>query len=340
MLNSLMMVAAVAAQSPAADVPPAEPIAPPVQVIILPPIQRPIPFIDLDPPPTELSPAIRALAAAAHQRDDVATLKSIFRLARETSPQALAQIEALEDQYDHERAEKLAEAERQRIAQLTAASLLDNWKGEVELGGSRSTGNTESVALFGSVRFTREGLAWTHSVGGRIDFQQSDDRTVADRLRIDWQPGYKMRDGLFLYGLGQYERDRFLGFAHRFTLSTGFGFTVLSRPDMRLDLLGGPALRHTIFTDDYSDEGSKTAAVGRASLAFRWQITPTLKFAQNAAVYFEEDRNNMLSTSALETQLIGNLKARLSYDLQYEKNDLIGRKPLDTTSRATLVYSF
>jgi putative salt-induced outer membrane protein len=42
----------------------------------------------------------------------------------------------------------------------------------------------------------------------------------------------------------------------------------------------------------------------------------------------------------LDTRLIGRLKARFSYDVQYEDRKLTGHEPLDTTSRATLVYSF
>ena len=79
---------------------------------------------------------------------------------------------------------------------------------------------------------------------------------------------------------------------------------------------------------------------GRASLAFRWQISPTLSLSQDAAVYLEEGDRSATSTTTLETRLIGALKARMSYDVQYEEGSADGRKPLDTTSRATLVYSF
>lgn len=313
------------------------PLPPPVPVLVaLPPVDPPILFLDLPLPPTQLPDSIRSLARAAFDAGDDATWQRILKLSRATNPQAEAQIEALEAEYTARRAEEVARAARERAERLAAASMLDNWKGEVELGGARLTGNTDSLAIFGAIRFEREGLKWRHLVNGRADFQRSGGETTADRLKFGWQPSYKVNEALFVYSLGQYERDRFLGFASRYTLSSGIGFSIIATPDTKLSLQGGPAVRYT----DYVDKSARPSGAGRASLAFRWKISPTLSLSQDAAVYFEEGNSNAMSATALETQLIGNLKARLAYDVQYEKNDIADRKPLDTTSRVTLVYGF
>ena len=309
----------------------------PVPVIMLRAPARPSPlFLNLPPPPTELPQPVRDLAKAAFDARDDEALKSIFKLARRTNPRAGAQIEALEARYAAERAEELARNAREKAEKLAAASLLEYWKGEVELGGSRSTGNTDSIAVYGAVRFEREGLKWRHLINGRIDFQRSDGDTTADRWKFSWQPNYKASEAVFIYGLGQYERDRFLGFHNRYTLSAGVGWTLISSPETKLSIQGGPAGRYT----DYVDKGARVTGAGRASLAFRWQISPTLSLSQDAAVYLEEGDRSATSITTLETRLIGALKARMSYDVQYEEGNADGRKPLDTTSRATLVYSF
>lgn len=334
MLTALAALLTAAAEPQAPPVPDAPP--PPVPTIILsPPAQPSIPFFDLPPPPTELPDSIRDLARAAFETRNETALKSILDLARRTHPRATAQIDALEAEYAARRAEQAAREAREHAERLAAASLLENWKGEVELGGSRSTGNTDSVAVYGAVRFEREGLKWQHLLNGRIDFQRSNGTTTADRLKFGWQPSYKVDDALFIYGLGQYERDRFLGFHNRVTASTGVGWQIVSTPETKLSIQGGPAVRYT----DYVGGASQATGAGRASLAFRWKVSPTLNVAQDAAIYLEGGHNNALSTTSLETRLIGNLKARLSYDVQYEESDIAG-EPLDTTSRATLVYSF
>jgi putative salt-induced outer membrane protein len=324
---------AAVAEPAVVEAPPPDPVP---TIMLVAPAQPLIPFINLPPPPTVLPQSIRDLARTAFDARDDDAWKSILKLARRTNPGASAQIEAIEAEYTARRAEEAARQARERAERLAAASPLEYWKGEVELGGSRSTGNTDSVAVYGAVRFEREGLNWRHLINGRIDFQRSDDVTTADRWKFAWQPSFKANDIVFVYGLTQYERDRFLGFHNRYTLSAGVGWTLITSPAANLSIQGGPAVRYT----DYVDQDSQATGAARASLAFRWKLTPTLSITQDAALYLETGDTNANATTTLETRLIGNLKARLSYDIQYEDRDIAGREPLDTTSRATLVYSF
>ena len=41
--------------------------------------------------------------------------------------------------------------------------------------------------------------------------------------------------------------------------------------------------------------------------------------------------------TAIETRLFGPVRARLSYELRYERNEAIGRETLDTSGRTTIV---
>lgn len=310
--------------------------APVIPVVRLPAAPEYIPFLNLPPPPTELPDTIRNLAKAAFEAGDETALAAIFKLARKTNPMAEPQIQALEAEFAARRAEKLAREARERADRLAAATLLQNWKGEIELGGSRSTGNNKILTVYGALNLDKEGLRWQHSIKGRIDFQRSNGVTTADRYRLGWQPSYKVNDKIFVYGLGQYERDRFLGYTSRYTLSSGVGFTLVSTPDVKLNVQGGPAARYTRTIDGEKE----TSAAGRASMSLRWKIAPTLSLSQDAALYLEAGDTNAQSTTSLDTRLLGKLKARFSYDVQYEDRDIIGKEPLDTISRATLVYSF
>jgi len=336
----LMILVTLAAGAKVAASPGPEAVAPvpppPVPIIAPRRLPDPILFIDLPPPATELPKATRDLIEAAFDAGEEATVASLFKLARRTNPQASRQIEALEAEISARRAEKLAREARERADRLAAASFLDNWKGEIELGGSRSTGNTRTVAIYGALSLDREGLRWTHALKARADFQRSRGVTTADRYRLLYQPSYKINDGMFVYGLGQYERDRFRGFSGRYSLSSGLGFTLISTPDVKLNIQGGPAARYV----DRIDEPNRTTAAARGSLLLRWKLAPTLSLNQDASIYLEKGDTNAQSTTSLETRLLGKLKARFSYDLQYEDRDFTGREPLDTTSRATLVYSF
>ena len=98
----------------------------------------------------------------------------------------------------------------------------------------------------------------------------------------------------------------------------------------------GPAFRRTSFTNDLI-EGSLAA---RGTMAFSWRLLPGLSVTQNAAAYVERFNSTVSGTTALNAKLLGPLSAALSYNVQYESQPPVGSVSTDTTSRASLVYSF
>ena len=290
------------------------------------------------PLPSRIDPAdtLAAMIAAAYRSGDDATIKAVVGVAKATFPDYAVEIDrlaagdaaalALTRRQEQER-------EQERIA---AATFFEIWKGELEAGASRSTGSTRSLGLYAAANLTRDGLKWRQKINGRIDFQQTDNVTTSERLIAAWQPNYKIDDRLYSYGLAQYEHDRFLGYSHRLTFGTGLGYTAISTPRAKLSLEGGPAVRIT----DFVDMPSKTTIAGRASLSGQVSLTPTLTFSQDASLFFETGDTTASATSSLDTKLIGALKARFSYNIQYEQDAPDGHRGLDTITRATLVYGF
>jgi putative salt-induced outer membrane protein len=105
---------------------------------------------------------------------------------------------------------------------------------------------------------------------------------------------------------------------------------------MRLDLELGPAYRYTNFTD-YTVENSVAA---RGSVNFGWKLTKAMSVSQIASAYLERYNSTVSSTTAFNAKLIGPLAASLSYAVQYESLPPVGGVRTDTTSRASLIYSF
>ena len=314
-------------------------IVPPLMVLPKPPPPAPEPVVIVPPPPPQvrtLTPDVRAMILAAFEDGNEPAIAAVIRYARQTNPNAGAQIDALLAEHNARIAEQKAREARAKADQLASAALLDNWKGEIEAGGSRSTGNTRNLGIYGAVKLNREGPRWRLGLSGRTDYQRTEGRKTADRTIAAVQPYYKFDDRLYSYGIGQYERDPFLGYWSRYTAGAGIGYTVVTGPKLKLDFEGGPALRHTNFTE----EPSRSTVAGRASLALRWAITPTLQLNQDAALYVESGNTNASASTSLDTRLIGALKARFTYNVTYEKDPPPDRDALDTVTRATLVYSF
>lgn len=346
-MASLLLLALLTASAeppiPASEPPLLTPEPPPPEKPLLfvdnppPPPQEPLPMPRLAPErPTQLPPTVRALIDAAIASGDGQAVAAITRLAKKTAPWAGQQAEALKAKYDADVAEKQAIAARERAERLAAASFLDNWSGEVELGVSRATGNTRSLGLYGAAKGEREGIRVRHRFNARADVQETNGVTTTERIIAAYQPNLKFDDRLYAYGLGQYEHDRFLGYDSRYTLGGGLGYSVFTGPGLKLDLEGGPAVRYT----DFNEEQDKTTIAGRASIALTWRIAPNASLTQNSSIFVESENTNASTTIALDTKLFGPLKTRLSYNVQYERDAPEDRKSIDTLGRATLVYSF
>ncbi|WP_419827568.1 DUF481 domain-containing protein [Sphingomonas sp.] len=296
----------------------------------------------LPPPPSAsavaLPPPARALLEEAIDRGSAESFAAIAALARERYPQGVAQIDALAAENDAKRAERAASEARAKADALAAASFLDNWRGEIDLGGSYTRGNTDAISIYGAVKLNKEGLHWRHAVSARADYAKSAGTLSTDKDTAAYQPQYKFDERFYAYGLGQFDRDEILGFSRRFTESVGAGYTVLPGADLHLDLEAGPAVRQTRYagTARFND----TAVGGRASLNFLWKPNAAVQFTEKAAVFFLPNNSNITSTTALDTRLFGPLRIRLSYNLSYEQDTPTVARSFDTITTASIVFAF
>lgn len=295
----------------------------------------------LPPPPNPaavaLPPAARALLQQAMESGSAESFTAVAKLARDMYPDGSGQIDALSAENDANIAEKKANEARAKADALAAATFLDNWKGEIDLGGSYTKGNSDALALYGAFKLNKEGLRWRHALSARGDYARSNGERSTDKDTAAYQPQYKIDDRLYAYGLGQFDRDTILGFHYRLTEGVGLGYTVLPGPRAKLSLEAGPALRQTRYIEA---GGRDNRVAGRGSVNFLWKPNPVLQLSQIAAIYVQHDDTNITSTTALDTKLFGPLKGRLTYNLTYEQDTPVSARSFDTITTASLVFAF
>ena len=298
------------------------------------------PVLADDPPqqPRVIAPTdtIAAMLDAAYRSGDDTTIRSVIGVAKATFPDQSIEIDRLAAGDAAVLAQSRKEAQMRQQQRIAEATFFEIWKGELEVGASQSNGTSDVAGVYASAKLTRDGLAWRHKFTGRIDYQRTNGLTTTERALAAYQPNYKMSDDSYAFGLVQYERDRSLGYLNRETIGAGIGLTAFKSPRGKVDFEGGPAVRMT----DFIDQPNRTTIAARGSLAARYTLSPSLNFSEDASVFVEAGDTTAISTSAIDTRLIGRLKAKLSYNVQYEQDTAYGQKSLDTVGRATLVYAF
>lgn len=307
---------------------------PPPLVLVLPDYPEYVPYVPAEQP--RLARAAREMLEAAMKTDDTAAVAAVVKFAIQTQPYDKDEIRGLHRAYLDRRAKELAAKTEAELARIRASGVLDLWKGQVELGAFRSTGNTSNFGFTAAVNVNRKGIDWEHIVQARADYQKDRGTVTREQYSASYQPRYTLKEGFFTYGRAQYEKDEIQGFKDRFSLSGGLGYRVLEKPNMTLALEAGPAVRSI----NYLTEPNQTTWSTLTSIDFDWKINPVIKLTQDASSYIGSDNNTFTSQTALEAGMAKGVKARMSYSIEHETSPPLGAIKTDTISRFSLVYGF
>lgn len=277
----------------------------------------------------QIPPPIRAMLDAAIASGNENEVSTIVKYARAADPASGDAVVRIADEWRTVRA-------KDRQTRIVRAGWTDLWAGRAEIGGFITTGNSDTAGVTGIVDLTREGLEWRHKLRAQADYQRSLGITTREHYLAAYEPNWKVDSRRYVYGALQYESDRFLGYTDRYSASAGAGYSAVQTPALTLNLELGPAFRHTQFTDATVE--SSIAARGNVDLD--WKLTSGLTLRQDASAYLQRFNSTISSTTAMAAKLLGPLSAQLSYTVQYESMPPLGRVSTDTTSRASLVYTF
>ena len=290
-------------------------------------LAAPLLLANTDPPP--LPPTIKAMLDAAMASGNEGEVATVAKYARAAAPDAAPAITAAIDHWRKDRSAKREET-------LRNAGVFDLWQGRAELGGYLTTGNTQDTGLSSTIDLSRETLRWRHKIHLAADYKKSAGVISREHYLAGYEPNFKVSPRGYVYGAGKFESDRFLGYTDRYSASIGAGYSAIKKPGVTLDLELGPAYRDTSFTD----RTRESSVAARGSLDFDLRLSRAISVSQDASAYFQHYNSTVSSTTALNAKLIGPLAARFSYVVQYESMPSIGRVGVDTTSRASLAYSF
>ncbi|MFW2350648.1 DUF481 domain-containing protein [Qipengyuania sp.] len=298
------------------------------------------------PAQAELPEGARAMIDAALATGDKAKVATVLDLARSTWPDDSAEIDAVASAFDASFAARQAEAEKKKEQTIRNAGLFDMWKGEGELGGFQSSGNSDTVGITAGLKLKREGIDWSHRLRARFDYQRQNGVTSREQMFLSYEPRWQFDENLFAYGLSQFERDQIQGVDARYAVSGGLGYQVVATDGLSLSLKAGPAYRVTDYTDGRKD--SRIAAL--AGLDFDWKVFDRVTLTQDAsavaetggeAVVLIDSANTTINlVTGLDFVVSDRLRARMSYQLDYDSSPPAGKVATDTLTRATLIYGF
>ncbi|RME66529.1 MAG: DUF481 domain-containing protein [Alphaproteobacteria bacterium] len=210
------------------------------------------------------------------------------------------------------------------------------WDGEVALGGSYLTGNTEEQAVSLSIALDREGGAWEHHFGTTVDYSRNADTATKERLLTDYQIKWFFSERAYAFGQADFEYDRFSEFDWRIAEAGGLGYRVWEATGFSWDLEGGPGSRQTKLAAD----GTDIEFIGVLGSNVKWKINSLLRLTNTSSLFVGEDRTTLSNDAAVTASLGKTWSARLSFYVRHDTAVPVGQSKTDTASRLSVVYGF
>jgi putative salt-induced outer membrane protein len=211
------------------------------------------------------------------------------------------------------------------------------WSGHVELGGSRSTGNTDRTQFSGAVRVKYEKARWEHKANLSFDFARDDGQTTAQRLVANLEPRYRLTPRTFAFGFGEYEDDRFGGFSYRLTEVVGLGYRLVDEEAVKLIVEAGPGSRQSKVK---STGDTEVEVVGQFKGDFAWKLSDSATLSDNLVAVAGSERHTIDNTTALTMKIVDRLSGKLSFNVRHNTDVPAGTESTDTLTKGSLVYDF
>ena len=216
------------------------------------------------------------------------------------------------------------------------AGIIEGLSSEAELGAILTTGNAETQTLNAKLKSVYDQETWRLTLKGSAYNNADGDRTTAEKYELSLKGDYKLSDVSYVFGLGEYETDRFSGFKYRIREIAGYGRTLYKSEKIFVTGEVGVGGRHSKLVDN----GTKHEPIARIGSGLTWTLSDHAKLTEDATVEAGRDGFVSKSVTALQNEIIGNLSSKIAVTLEHTSQVPAGNKKLDTETAITLLYKF
>ncbi len=217
--------------------------------------------------------------------------------------------------------------------------------GEVNVGGSMSTGNSDTTRVDAEIkaRYKAGRLEDNYRLLG--EFADDSGTTTAQRILASVESRFDVQERLFVFGYLEYDDDKFSGFKYEVESAIGVGYKIIEDENLRFLVQVGPGYRYSKFSTPVPPavplvSSSEDGILVRGSAELEYDITETTFLSNALIVTWDSDRTKIENTTALTTKLIGDLSTRLSLNVRHNTDPPLLTKKTDTLSKVSLVYGF
>ena len=211
-----------------------------------------------------------------------------------------------------------------------------SWKAEAELGFISTSGNTETETLNAKAKVINEREKWKNTVIAEATRVSNKDIDTAHRYFLSGKIDYNYSDISYIFGLLNYEDDRFSGYDYQTSLIIGYGRKLIKNDTVNMEAeLGVGTRRSELTTGVTNDEGLLYGAMN-----LDWKISKSASFNEKITVEIGDDATTTKSVSGLKAKINSKLASKITYTVKHVSDVPVGIEKTDRETAVTLVYNF
>ncbi|MGF1456537.1 MAG: YdiY family protein [Alphaproteobacteria bacterium] len=235
-------------------------------------------------------------------------------------------------------------AEQGSVVEATDAALeaqrprffsFEGWSGTVALGISATTGNSRQREGSVDVSVQRTQGTVSYELTLLADLADASGEATRERYAGSFQLNRDLSDRLFLFGGVEAEQDRFTGFDYRAAFTPGVGYRVVNQEKKLWRVQGGPTVR----LEEPQDASARTSVGASVESLFRWTSEGGVTL-ENESDAIATRTTTVSNRVRLGFPLLESLSLALSNEVRYDFSPPADAESLDTTTRASIAYSF
>lgn len=213
------------------------------------------------------------------------------------------------------------------------------WTGKGEAGLAIANGNSDTRTMNAKVAIGRKIDAWEHAASLAGLYVRNNGLTSAKRWEFGAQTRYSFSGNTFWYGGLRYEEDRFSGFDHQGTVTTGVGRKFIDNDTTKFSGQVGVGYKFyetvgTLLVP--SDKDSNVAGV--ASLNFEHQLNGSTKVFDNFSTEIVSGNKFFQNDIGVAVKMSDRMALAVAYGIRHNTDPPAGFKKTDTLSTVNLVY--
>lgn len=217
-----------------------------------------------------------------------------------------------------------------------------DWSYHIELSYIQTSGNTETKSFAGKLETSGQGGINRLFFNTDVLFQKNADQETADRIMMDGSWELKFSERFFALLTGDYQRDRFSGYEHRFSVGPGIGCDLVASEKTAVKVSSSLNYYYDKLSGEQPTSDSHLAV--KAGLGGEYRIRENLRLKNDFEYFISTDEwDNYFITN--EAALYVNVNTFISIGIRYlidyqNAPPSEGLKRLNTTFFSSLVFDF